>query len=162
MAETATIVREIDTAKFPGTAFLAELRRLDAEASQELGGPVIRHSERGVDTIVKNTWQRVDPLTHDLQTATDRIAAAVPVAQAIVNGRRMTKLAEIADRMARKRALHDAQADSFAARLDAIDRREPDAFARGEAFLKERETDLQDFEASLRQLSNLPLAGSQG
>jgi hypothetical protein len=161
MAEQV-VTRDVDAAKFPGNALTAELRRLDAEAAHELGGPVIRHSERGVDTILKTTWRRVDPLTHELQTATERIAAAVPVAQAIVNGHRMTKLAEIADRMARKRAIHDAQADSFAARLDAIDRREPDAFARGEAFLKERETDLQDFEASLRQLSNLPLAGSQG
>lgn len=156
----AEIVREVDAAKFPGNALLAELRRLDAEASQELGGPVIRQGVPSVDKVIKVTWQRADPLTHELQTAADRISAAVPIAQAIVSERRMSKLAEIADRMARKREAHNVQADSFAARLDAIDKQEPDAFARGDAFLKERETDLAEFEATIRQLSNLPLAGS--
>ena len=74
----------------------------------------------------------------------------------------MTKLAAIGERIAAKKAAHDAKADQWAARLDALDKREPEAFAVGDAVIAEREADLAGMEQDLRTLSNLPLAGSGG
>jgi hypothetical protein len=67
----------------------------------------------------------------------------------------MTKLAAIADRIKSKKAAHDAKADEWAQRLDAIEQREPQAFAAGDAVLAEREQDLAVMESEMRQLSNL-------
>jgi hypothetical protein len=71
----------------------------------------------------------------------------------------MSKLSEIGARIAQKKAAHDAKAEEWAKRLDALDKREPEAFAVGDAVLKEREADLAQMESDLRTLSNLPLAG---
>lgn len=73
----------------------------------------------------------------------------------------MANLSEIGARIAQKKAAHDAKADEWARRLDEVDRREPGAFAVGEAVLAEREHDLAQMESDLRTLSNLPL-GSGG
>jgi hypothetical protein len=43
-----------------------------------------------------------------------------------------------------------------------LDKREPEAFAVGDAVIAEREADLSGMEQDLRTLSNLPLAGSGG
>jgi hypothetical protein len=84
-------------------------------------------------------------------------------AEAIAEGRARpvsSRLGEIADRIARKRSAHDAKAEEWAKRLDAIDKAEPGAFAAGDAAVAEREADMKEFEDTIRQLSNLPLAGS--
>lgn len=73
----------------------------------------------------------------------------------------MGKLGEIAQRIAAKKKAHEAKADEWARRLDAIDRKEPEAFAIGDAAIIERETDMADMEKDLRQLSNFPFADSQ-
>jgi hypothetical protein len=78
---------------------------------------------------------------------------------AITEGKRVSKLGSIADRIAQKKVSHDAKADEWAARLDALDRREPGAFAIGDAVIEEREGDLADMERTMRSLSNLPNVG---
>lgn len=73
---------------------------------------------------------------------------------------RMSKLAAIADRIARKKAEHDAKADEWAKRLDDIEKREPEVFAVGEHAVASREVDLKDMEETMRALGNLgPLQG---
>jgi hypothetical protein len=74
----------------------------------------------------------------------------------ITEGKRVNKLAEAADRIKRKKLAHDAKGDEWLKRLDAIDAREPEAFAAGDAAIEEREVDLADMEATVRALSNLP------
>jgi hypothetical protein len=74
----------------------------------------------------------------------------------------VSKLAAIGDRIKTKKLAHDAKADEWAARLDAIEKREPAAFAIGDAVIAEREADLSEMEGTMRTLSNLPLAGSDG
>lgn len=111
--------------------------------------------------VIPSTPDPLPDLAPALKQTTDRISAAIPIAKAIVDGRRMSKLAAVADRMTAKRAAHDAKADAFMARLDVIDKAEPAAFTRGEAFLKDREADLREFEDTLRQLTNLPLSDSE-
>lgn len=76
----------------------------------------------------------------------------------IREGRRMTKLSAIGDRIAAKKLAHDKKADEWAARLDEIDKREPAAFAIGDAAVAEREADLSELEGDLRKLGNIPLA----
>ena len=78
------------------------------------------------------------------------------LAKGIAEGKRVSKLGEIAARIAEKKASHDAKADEWAQRLDALDRREPAAFAIGDAVIEERELDLHDMERNMRQISNLP------
>jgi hypothetical protein len=79
----------------------------------------------------------------------------------IRQGRPMTKLSAIADRIRLKKLAHDKVADDWAKRLDELDKREPEAFAAGHAVLAERETDLAGMESDLRALSNNgPLSGS--
>ena len=73
---------------------------------------------------------------------------------------RMSKLGDIAARIVAKRDAHNVIADGFAARLDALDKAEPAAFAVGDQVIAERAADLATFEADMRQLSNLPLASS--
>ena len=95
------------------------------------------------------------------QVASKRFDAVM--ARNVAEGKKpMTKLSAIADRIKAKKAMHDAKADEWAARLDALDKREPQAFAVGDAVIAERETDLAGMEQDLRTLSNLPLAGSGG
>jgi hypothetical protein len=81
---------------------------------------------------------------------------------AIRKGQTVSKLTAIGDRIKTKKLAHDAKADEWAARLDAIDKREPTAFAVGDAVIAEREADLTEMEGTMRTLSNLPLPGSDG
>jgi hypothetical protein len=74
----------------------------------------------------------------------------------LVEGRRMSKLAAISERIVEKKAAHDKKADEWAARLDALDQREPGAFAIGDAVIAERDADLKEMEDTMRGLSNLP------
>lgn len=101
-------------------------------------------------------------LQRDLERLADGIAALRRVLELIRNGKgnEMGKLAGIADRIKDKAAAHARKADEWAARLDAIDQREPEAFAVGEAAIAEREADLTSMENDLRALSNLPLQDS--
>lgn len=84
------------------------------------------------------------------------------LAAGIEEGRRVSKLGAIAERIAAKKAAHDAKADEWADRLNKLDAREPDAFAIGDAVIEERELDLSDMERSMRQLGNLPNVVSGG
>src|ERR1700726_4981322 len=99
----------------------------------------------------------------DRQYAAARLASTkldAVLTAAIVEGKRVSKLSEIADRIKTKKAAHDTKADEWAARLDEIERREPHAFAAGDAVIAEREADLAQMESTMRTLSNLPLVGS--
>ena len=74
----------------------------------------------------------------------------------------MSKLAAVAERIAATKARLDVEADKLAARLDGIDVAAPKAFERGHAFLDAQAADVDAIEATLTQLTNLPLAGSDG
>lgn len=74
----------------------------------------------------------------------------------LVEGRRMSKLAAISERIIEKKAAHDKKADEWAARLDDLDKREPGAFAIGDAVIAEKEGDVAEMERNMRTLSNLP------
>lgn len=73
---------------------------------------------------------------------------------------RMSKMESIADRIATKKLAHDAKADEWAKRLDALDAKEPLAFAHGDSVIAEREYDLAQFDKTIRTISNLPLGDS--
>lgn len=96
-----------------------------------------------------------------LQAETERIQSARVVAQAIVEGqqakaelKRMASLASVADRIKTKKANYAAKAEGWAARLDALDKREPDAFAATDAAVTAYESDLSGMEADMRALTN--------
>jgi len=100
----------------------------------------------------------------DLRIATARTERAIEsskkldamLSEGIKEGKRVSKLGEIGERIAAKKAAHDRKADEWADRLNKLDAREPEAFAIGDAVISERETDLADMERSMRTLSNLP------
>jgi hypothetical protein len=108
---------------------------------------------------------------HRVEILADREYAAVRRASGrldarlvewIREGRSVSKLAAIGDRIAAKKAAHDKKADEWAARLNAVDEREQSAFAIGEAVIIERESDLADLESTVRGLSNLADSGGTG
>lgn len=99
-------------------------------------------------------------ITHELSELTDRVTAFRVVTK-MQREVKLSKLAAIADRIKTKKEAHDKKADEWAARLDAIDKREPEAFEAGDHVLAERETDLADMEATMRALSNLPNASAK-
>lgn len=76
----------------------------------------------------------------------------------------MTSLSGIGARIAAKRAAHQAKADEWTERLDAIDAIEPALFTRGDLAVSAAEMDIADFENDLKELgSNLsPLPRSVG
>lgn len=98
-------------------------------------------------------------ITQVVADATDRITAYRVVRQMASEGKRMSKLAAISERILEKKVLHDGKADEWAKRLDELDRREPAAFAIGDAVIEEKEGDLAEMEKNMRTISNLPLAG---
>lgn len=104
---------------------------------------------------LRGRHDRPTDITRAVADAADRITT-----YRVVNygqeGKRVSKLGAVAERIAAKKAAHDAKADEWAKRLDALDQREPAAFAIGEAVIDEREHDLADMESSMRGLSNLP------
>jgi hypothetical protein len=126
----------------------------------------------GVSDFILEPWRSREAIRReiDLRLAkkqTDRAIDASKrlddVLQAgIQEGKRVSKLGAIAERIAAKKIAHDAKADEWARRLDAIDRREPEAFAIGDAVIDERETDLADMEREMRTISNLPNVVSGG
>ncbi len=67
------------------------------------------------------------------------------------------KLSSVADRIRATKERLDKEADALAARLDEIDARAPGAFDRAHAFLDQQKTEVDSIEATLRQLSNIPL-----
>lgn len=110
------------------------------------------------DDVLLEPWRQHPPkasITQAVAEAADRLTAARVVHQMIREGR-VSKLAAIADRIKTKKEGYDKKADEWATRLDALDKREPDAFAAGDSVINERETDLADMEATMRTISNLP------
>jgi hypothetical protein len=115
------------------------------------------------DDILLEPWPYKQPepsaakpdITKAVADATDRVVAARVVHQMIREGR-VSKLAAIADRIKEKKLAYDKKADEWAQRLDALERREPDAFAVGDSVVSERETDLSDMESTMKAISNLP------
>lgn len=94
-------------------------------------------------------------ITQAVADAADRITA-VRVVTYGQGGKPVSKLGAVADRIAAKKVAHDKKADEWAARLDELDKREPTAFAFGDAVMDERETDVKEMEANMRKISNLP------
>lgn len=94
-------------------------------------------------------------ITQAVSDAADRLTAARVVHQMIREGR-VSKLAAVADRIKTKKESYDKKADAWAARLDALDKQEPAAFAAGDAVVAEREADLAEMEATMKSISNLP------
>src|ERR1700744_5411436 len=88
----------------------------------------------------------------------DRIQA---YRQGLQEGKRMSKLGAVSDRIVAKKIAHDKKADEWAARLDALDESEKTAFAFGDGVISERETDVKEMQADMRKISNLPNGSEQ-
>lgn len=140
------------------TEFLAELRDLDSQADQALGGPTERqyHSEGSITVV---TWVRAGPLlladtpqnpntTQGLGQFDRKLATAVQE----VN--RMGKLQQIAARApAVVKSLED-RADKLGQRLDGLEKRGNDTFDRWDGHLTEQEQAVGQAEDAINQLSN--------
>lgn len=74
----------------------------------------------------------------------------------------MGKLNAVAERIKAKHEVYGRKADDWNDRLDQLDRREPDAFAMGDAAIEEKEVELGDMESMVRGLSNLPNVSGSG
>lgn len=72
----------------------------------------------------------------------------------------MANLSDIADRIKAKKEAYVAKADEWARRLDALDHKEPEAFAAGDAAVAWQEKEINDMESMVKGLSNLPPVSS--
>lgn len=70
----------------------------------------------------------------------------------------MGKLHQVAQRIADTKKKLEAEADKLNEKLDGLDAKAPDAFAKGHAIIEQHNADVDAMESELRQLSNLPLA----
>lgn len=104
----------------------------------------------------RGTVEKPKPdITKAIGDAADRITTARVMIYG-QGGKPVSKLGAVADRIVAKKEAHDKKADEWAARLDAIDKKEPQAFAFGDAVIAERETDMTEMETNMRKISNLP------
>ncbi len=107
----------------------------------------------------------VDPLTLDLARGTERIAAAIPIAKAIISGRKAMGLAEkmgmLAERMQSVPKALEARADALLPRLDALESKGHPVFDGLYQVLADAEKGVAAAEDAMRQLGNFPLAGSK-
>jgi methyl-accepting chemotaxis protein len=115
----------------------------------------------GTDRTVKFIGDQIvvewaDRLKAKLENDTSRVQSAQVIAKAL-NGKRMGKLHDVAQRVAQTRQRLSDEADKIAARLDQIDQKAPNAFANAHSILDQHNADIDAMEAELRQLSNLPL-----
>lgn len=73
---------------------------------------------------------------------------------------KMATLASIADRLTQTNKTLDDEADGLATKLNELDKIAPDAIANAHAFIDAKKAEVLAIEATLKQLSNLPLAGA--
>ncbi len=107
--------------------------------------------ERKVDSML-------DPLQQDLRARTERISAAIPIAKAIVDGRKMAKPSFAAERIKALKAAIEAETDKLINEIESVAKNEvPQAFAQGRAALKSQRDDLEALKSELATLTNLPL-----
>ena len=73
----------------------------------------------------------------------------------------MSKLTELAERIKATKQKLEAEADKLHAELDGIDKDAPVAFDRGKQFIANQKAEVAGISATLAQLTNLPLDGSE-
>ena len=126
----------------------------------------------GVSDFILEPWRNREAINReiDLRLAKKQIDRTISASKkldgvleaGIKEGKRVSKLGAIAERIAAKKVAHDAKADEWAERLNALDAREPESFAIGDAGIQEREDDLSEMEREMRKISNLPNVLSGG
>jgi hypothetical protein len=103
-------------------------------------------------------------LKAQLDRAADRIAAAVPVARAIVNGRKAMSILDKLDLIKTRREEHnvalDTGADAVLAGYERVAIKRDQAFEKHLSAIKGEETALQATEAAIDRMSNM--GNSQG
>jgi len=73
----------------------------------------------------------------------------------------MSKLTELSDRIKSTKEKLEAEADKLHAKLDEIDKAAPTAFDHGHRFIAAQKAEVEGITATLTQLTNLPLDGSE-
>lgn len=105
------------------------------------------------------TGARTDPRASPrfvvgLQQTTNRITAAIPVAKAIIDGRKaMNKLQTLATIMADRRKNWDDRAQVLLDRVPELDSKAETAFNSHETALNEAETGFKEMEDAVRDLA---------
>src|SRR5690242_13305131 len=97
-----------------------------------------------------------DKLENGLKNAIPVIQSYADIARGIQD-LKMGKLASVAQRIAETRKKLESEADKLAGRLDDMDKKAPEAFNRAHTILDSHNADIDDMDAELRQLSNIPL-----
>ena len=94
-----------------------------------------------------------------MESKIDRVLAAYTYRQNEFNrmetaSRRMGKLQETAERIAKLKANHIARSDQLAAKIDAVEEKTPGAFAKAHAIVDAQDADVDAMDSELSQLSN--------
>lgn len=158
--------RTFNTRAMTPNELTAALRAADVEASAELGGAITRSKTvddtNGVMTVVWGLMPGASSvsapapsgtLAGALERGADVIAAAVPVAKAVVEGRRLSKLSALADRMSSTVQAWDARADKIMAGVLKLEPMAESAFTAHETKLAEAEAGFKSMQDAVRDLT---------
>jgi transposase len=105
----------------------------------------------------------MDRLTAFLEDRTRRIRSARVIAAALVRGRAMGKLATVGERLRAMKEKNEQEGDRLIARIDELERRAPEIFARAHNGFDRHRADLDEMEKEIQILSNsFPLEDSSG
>jgi len=138
--------RSFDTKRVPRNTLIRQLERHEAEY-----GPVDQTSWQG--EVLKAEW--FDRLEAKLKSDTSRIQSATVIAKAIVEGRKMGKGKELADRIRRAKQNYNAGLDDLAGSVDQLEQKIPEAISHGKQIVTEQHDDIDGMVDDLRQLSNV-------
>src|SRR6185437_6860261 len=138
--------RSFDTRRVTKSNLVKQLERHEAEF-----GPVDQTSWQG--EVLKAEW--FDRLEAKLKSDTSRIQSATVIAKAIVEGRKMGKGKELADRIRRAKQNYNAGLDDLAGSVDQLEQKIPEAISHGKQIVTEQHDDIDGMVDDLRQLSNV-------
>lgn len=95
------------------------------------------------------------PLAARLEATTERIQSAQVVARSIIEGRKMSKASEIAERLKTSRAEFSRDLDAIAAKLDSFDAKKPAVLQQANATIDQLHAETDGLESELQLLANL-------
>ena len=140
------MLRAFDTRRVSKNNLVRQLERHEADY-----GPIDKTSWQG--EVLKAEW--FERLSTKLKTDTQRIQSATVIARAIVEGRKMGKGQELADRIKRAKQNYNAGLDDLASQVEQLEHKIPEAINHGKQIVTAHHEDIDGMVDDLRQLSNI-------
>ena len=96
-----------------------------------------------------------DKLQNELDRKTENLKSATVIAKALVRKSNMSKLSEVAQRIAAVKKRLSDEADDLMSKLDGIEQKEASAIEGAQSLVNSQASDIDALDAEIRQISNL-------